>query len=87
MSMNNHAIFAAGCFWGVEAYFDRIDGVKSVRSGYGNGETINPSYEDVVYKNTNHAETVEVKYDPKETDLTNILIYYLPSSIDSNASF
>ena len=67
---------AGGCFWGVEAYFDRIDGVKSVRSGYGNGETINPSYEDVVYKNTNHAETVEVKYDPKETDLTNILIYY-----------
>lgn len=67
---------AGGCFWGVEAYFEKIEGVKSVRSGYGNGDTINPRYEDVIHKNTNHAETVEVKYDPRETDLTNILLYY-----------
>ncbi len=67
---------AGGCFWGVEAYMERIQGVVAASSGYANGNTENPTYEDVIYKNTNHAETVEVKFDPKETDLTNILLYY-----------
>lgn len=67
---------AGGCFWGVEEFFHRIDGVVDAISGYANGDTENPTYEDVIYKNTNHAETVEVKYDLNETDLTNILIYY-----------
>lgn len=67
---------AGGCFWGVDAFFDRIEGVESVRSGYANGDTINPTYNDVLYKKTNHAETVELKYDPAKTDLTNILLYY-----------
>ena len=67
---------AGGCFWGVEAYMERIEGVVHASSGYANGDTANPTYEDVIYRNTNHAETVEVKFDPKETDLTNILLYY-----------
>ena len=67
---------AGGCFWGVEAYMERIEGVVHASSGYANGNTENPTYEDVIYRNTNHAETVEVKFDPKRTDLTNILLYY-----------
>lgn len=67
---------AGGCFWGVDAFFDRLDGIVNVRSGYANGNTINPTYEDVIYKKTNHAEAVEIKYDPSKTDLTNILLYY-----------
>ena len=67
---------AGGCFWGVEGYMDRIDGVLDVTSGYANGNTSNPSYEDVIRKDTGHAETVQVIYDPQETDLVNILLYY-----------
>lgn len=67
---------AGGCFWGVDEYFDRIDGVIEVVSGYANGTTENPSYEDVIYANTGHAETVSVTFDPEEIDLTDILLYY-----------
>lgn len=67
---------AGGCFWGVEAYFERINGVIDVTSGYANGTTKNPSYEDVIYKQTGHAETVHVKYDPEVIDLETLLLYY-----------
>lgn len=67
---------AGGCFWGVEEYMDRIDGVVDAVSGYANGTTENPSYEDVIYKDTGHAETVLVKYDSSKTDLTEMLLYY-----------
>lgn len=67
---------AGGCFWGVEGYMDRIEGVVSATSGYANGNTSKPSYEDVIGKNTGHAETVQVIYDPEKTDLVNILLYY-----------
>lgn len=56
--------YAGGCFWGVEEYFSRIPGVYDVTSGYANGNTENPSYEEVCYGNTGHAETVHVRYDP-----------------------
>lgn len=62
--------------WGVEGYFERVDGVIDVTSGYANGNTENPSYEDLIYKNTGHAEAVHVIYDPEKTDLTNVLLYY-----------
>ena len=61
--------FAGGCFWGVEEYFSRINGVHDVSSGYANGSTSNPSYEDVCKKNTGHAETVHVLYDPEVISL------------------
>ncbi|MBV1757926.1 MAG: peptide-methionine (S)-S-oxide reductase, partial [Dethiosulfatibacter sp.] len=46
---------AGGCFWGLEEYMDRLPGVFDVTSGYANGTTENPKYEDVLYKNTGHA--------------------------------
>ena len=61
-------IFSAGCFWGVEKYFDQLEGVKSAKSGYAGGDYDNPSYQEVLAhrKNSkikNHTESVEVIYD------------------------
>ncbi|WP_422658884.1 bifunctional peptide-methionine (S)-S-oxide reductase MsrA/peptide-methionine (R)-S-oxide reductase MsrB [Paenibacillus sp. EC2-1] len=67
---------AGGCFWGVEAYMSRVYGVYDVTSGYANGNTENPTYEQVVRENTGHAETVHVKYDPDRVDLEKLLTYY-----------
>lgn len=67
---------AGGCFWGVEAYMARIYGVADVTVGYANGKTENPSYSDVSYKNTGHAETVHVRYDPQRVNLKTLLEYY-----------
>ena len=60
---------AGGCFWGVEKYFSLIPGVASTSAGYANGATENPSYEEVCYGNTGHAEAVKVEYDPSVLDL------------------
>lgn len=58
------AIFAGGCFWGVEAVFSHTKGVKSAVSGYEGGSVANPSYEQVSSGTTGHAESVKVTYDP-----------------------
>lgn len=58
------AYFAGGCFWGVEYYLEKQEGVTEVVSGYMGGTTKNPSYREVSYLNTGHVETVEVTYDP-----------------------
>ncbi len=60
------AYFAGGCFWGVEYYLEKIDGVKEVTSGFMGGHVKNPGYYDVVRKDTGHLETVEVVYDPSK---------------------
>lgn len=65
---------AGGCFWGLEAYFQKIDGVLLAISGYANGKTQNPSYEDI--KESGHAETVKIVYDSKKTNLDKLLSYY-----------
>ncbi|MGD1947110.1 MAG: peptide-methionine (S)-S-oxide reductase MsrA [Croceivirga sp.] len=60
------AYFASGCFWCVEAIFESVKGVKEVVSGYSGGKEKNPTYEQVAYGRTHHAEAVEVYYNPKE---------------------
>ena len=60
------AYFASGCFWCVEAIFESVKGVKEVVSGYSGGSEENPTYEQVAYGRTKHAEAVEVYYNPKE---------------------
>lgn len=76
--------FAGGCFWGVEAFFQRIKGVVNTRVGYANGDIENPSYEDLKYKRATHAETVKVDYDENIISLEKLLSYYF-SIIDPYA--
>lgn len=67
------ADFGAGCFWCVEAVFQRIEGVLSVRSGYGGGHVENPTYEQVCDKTTGHAEIVRITYDPAKVTYDELL--------------
>src|SRR5437763_6446222 len=67
------ATFAGGCFWCVEADFDKVDGVISTTSGYTGGHTANPTYEQVSHGGTGHAETVEIVYDPAKVSYKKLL--------------
>jgi len=69
--------FAGGCFWGVEEYFSRIDGVIDSVSGYANGNTENPSYQEIVKGDTGYTETVEVTYDESLVSLEQLIGYFL----------
>ena len=68
--------FAGGCFWGVEEYFSRIPGVCDVSSGYANGNRSNPTYEDLIYRGSGHAETVHVRYDPEIVNLKTLTEHF-----------
>ena len=67
------ATFGAGCFWGVEAAFRQIKGVKSTAVGYEGGSFDNPSYQDVCTDTTGHAEVVQVEYDPAQVSYEQLL--------------
>ncbi len=67
------ATFGAGCFWGVEEAFRKMEGVLSTAVGYEGGKTDNPSYKDVCTDRTGHAEVVEVDYDPAKVSFDALL--------------
>jgi peptide-methionine (S)-S-oxide reductase len=67
------ATLAGGCFWCLEAVFDNLRGVESVESGYSNGKTVNPTYQQVCNGDTGHAEVVRVTFDPKVISIRKIL--------------
>ncbi len=67
------AMFGAGCFWGVEATFRNINGVRDAGVGYAGGKTENPTYEDVCSDDTGHAEVVEVEFDPSVVSYDQLL--------------
>jgi peptide-methionine (S)-S-oxide reductase len=67
------ATFAGGCFWCMEPAFDKLEGVKSVVSGYTGGRKPNPTYEEVSAGKTGHAESIEITYDPAVIDYSRLL--------------
>ena len=67
------AIFAAGCFWGVQFYFDQVPGVSATEVGYIGGNQDNPTYEEVCYMDTHHAEAVKITFDPKQVTYETLL--------------
>ncbi len=67
------ATFGGGCFWCVEAVFQRMKGVEKVVSGYAGGTTENPTYEQICTGRTGHAEVVQITYDPDEAQFKDLL--------------
>jgi len=67
------ATFGGGCFWCTEAVFERLDGVKSVVSGYAGGKTPNPTYKQVCSGETGHAEVIQVEFDPAKISFAKLL--------------
>lgn len=74
-----HAYFASGCFWCVEAVFESVKGVEEAISGYSGGTEKHPSYKDVSRGNTDHAESVEVIYDPSVVDYQTLVNVFFGS--------
>lgn len=86
MEKQSEIYLAGGCFWGTEHFLKQIRGVESTEAGYANGNTKNPTYEEVCHNNTGFAETVKVVYNPQEVSLGLLLDLYFktidPTSIN-----
>lgn len=67
------ATLGGGCFWCLEAVYQEVDGIESIRSGYAGGHVVNPTYEEVCGKQTGHAEVVQLTYDPAKVSYRTIL--------------
>lgn len=75
--MTNIATIGGGCFWCIEPLFKQLNGVTEVISGYAGGSFENPTYEDLLYRNTGHAEVIQITYDPEILSYRDILeIFY-----------
>lgn len=70
------AIFAAGCFWGIQYYFDQVPGVTATEVGYIGGHTEEPTYEAICSHTTGHAEAVKITYDSKAGSYENLLGHF-----------
>lgn len=75
-SKSEIAIFAAGCFWCVEAIFQQVKGVEKVVSGYTGGTIKNPSYMDVASKHSGHAEAIQITFDPSIVTFKDLLFIF-----------
>ncbi len=67
------AVLAAGCFWGVESIFQEMDGVIDTTVGYTGGQTESPTYKEVCWNDTGHAEVIEIVYDPSRVSCETLL--------------
>lgn len=76
------AVFAGGCFWGVEAVFEHVKGVADVRSGYAGGDARSANYDRVSEGETDHAESVEIVYDPSKVTYTQLLTIFFAVAHD-----
>jgi peptide-methionine (S)-S-oxide reductase len=76
------AVLAGGCFWGVQAVFERLKGVRSVTAGYSGGHTNSPSYEMVSSGMTGHAESVSITFDPSQITYGQILMVFFSVAHD-----
>ena len=73
MSQKNITTLGGGCFWCVEAVFERVKGVISVKPGYAGGKTFNPTYKEICTGKTGHAEVAQIIFDPNIIDFESIL--------------
>lgn len=80
------AVFAGGCFWCVEADFDKVEGVVETVSGYTGGTTEKPTYKQVTYGNTGHYEAVKVTYDPAKVSYDELVSYFVRHIDPTDAS-
>jgi len=67
------AVFGGGCFWCLEAVFERLPGVRAVTSGYAGGRTENPTYRDICAGTTGHAEVTQIEFDPEQISYGKLL--------------
>ena len=70
------ALLGAGCFWGIEEMFKKIEGVLETKVGYAGGDLSSPTYQDVCSGNTGHAEVVQIEFDPNKISFNKILDHF-----------